>query len=254
MQMNGLRISWTITRNLQAAFFFLSVEKSRNVDQYATEKLGIHSLVLMENAGRGAAAAIRDFLFAHPPKSLREEPVITLLIGPGNNGGDGWVIARHLEAWGIKTACYHFGTEERLSADNRANYQIQQRAGSNITYMDKMPRIIAQDLLQRQIGQSYMIVDTLLGTGSTGAPREPMADAIRWANQADLWRVAIDLPTGLNADTGIAAEPTFRAHLTLTMVTQKLGFKNPQASEFLGDVRVLPIGIPASQLQSLLLG
>jgi NAD(P)H-hydrate epimerase len=182
------------------------------------------------------------------------EPVITLLIGPGNNGGDGWVIARHLEAWGIKTACWLFGTEERLSADNRANYQILQRAGSNITYMDKMPRIIALDLLQRHLHQSYIIVDTLLGTGSTGAPREPMSDAIRLANQADVWRIAIDLPTGLDADTGIATEPTFRAHWTLTMVTQKLGFKNPQAAEFLGEVRVLPIGIPALQLQNLCLG
>lgn len=240
-----------------ASRLFLSVAQSRNVDQFAIDHLGIHSLVLMENAGRGAAEIILTQLLGLLREAPDLEPMITLLIGPGNNGGDGWVIARHLENWGAKVVCFLFGEEDRLSPDNLANYRIWIKSGGKVTRWISLPRIIALDLLRNQLARSPIVVDALLGTGSTGAPREPMADAIRLANQTqranntDIYRIAIDLPSGLNADSGLASAPTFCAHLTLTMVTQKIGFKNPEARRYLGEVRVLPIGIPASQLRGL---
>lgn len=237
-----------------ASHLFLSVEQSRNVDRYAIDHLGMSSLVLMENAGRGAANAIRTFLRNRNPAVQTNAAVVTLLIGSGNNGGDGWVIARHLEAWGFKPYCILFGSEERLSADNRANYSVLRRAGMEVLCLEGLAPKIAGELLANPMRQSSLIIDTLLGTGSTGAPREPLAEAIRMANQAAAWRVAIDLPSGLDADLGTPADPTFRAHLTVTMVTRKLGFKNPQARDYLGAVEVVPIGIPASQLQRLLEG
>jgi NAD(P)H-hydrate epimerase len=237
-----------------ASHLFLSVEQSRNVDRYAIEHLGMSSLVLMENAGRGAANAIRTFLRNRNPAVQTNAAEVTLLIGSGNNGGDGWVIARHLEAWGFTPRCILFGSEERLSADNRANYSVLRRAGMEVLCLDGLAPKRAGELLANPMRQSSLIIDTLLGTGSTGAPREPMAEAIRMANQAAAWRVAIDLPSGLDADLGTPADPTFRAHLTVTMVTRKLGFKNPQARDYLGAVEVVPIGIPASQLQRLLEG
>jgi NAD(P)H-hydrate epimerase len=247
-----------------ASHLFLSVEQSRNVDRYAIDHLGMSSLVLMENAGRGAATAIHNFLLNRIPitqtnPASQTNPVlqpntvaVTLLIGSGNNGGDGWVIARHLEAWGFKPHCILFGPEERLSADNRANYSVLRRAGTEVLCLDGLSPNRVGKILANQLGQSSLIIDTLLGTGSTGAPREPMAEAIRIANQAHAWRVAIDLPSGLDADLGTPADPTFRAHLTVTMVTRKLGFKNRQAADYLGETEVVPIGIPASQLQRLL--
>lgn len=235
-----------------ASRLFLSVEQSRNVDRFAIETLGMNSLILMENAGRGAAAVIYQHVCSARSKEPHADPQVTLLIGPGNNGGDGWVIARHLEAWGIKTACFLFGSEDRLSPDNQANYQVLSRSGFAATKIHAMPPIIATDLLRHHLTNSSIIVDTLLGTGSSGSPREPMGEAIRLANQTNAFRVAIDLPSGLDADSGIPAEPTFRADCTLTMVTQKIGFKNPLAREYLGEVKSIPIGIPASQLRSLL--
>lgn len=240
-----------------ASRLFLSVAQSRNVDRVAIEQLGINSLVLMENAGRGAAEIIRIKLMQVLHEFRELEPLVTLLIGPGNNGGDGWVIARHLETWGVKVACFLFGEEDRLSPDNLANYRIWIKSGGNTTRWEALPRIIALDLLQHQLARSPIVIDALLGTGSTGAPREPMADAIRLANEArlannaDIYRIAIDIPSGLNADSGLISAPTFHAHLTLTMVTQKIGFKNPEATQYLGEVQVLPIGIPASQLRDL---
>lgn len=231
---------------------YLSAEQSREVDRFAIDQLGISSLVLMENAGRGAADAIGKLLLDPSPFPASGEVCVTLLVGPGNNGGDGWVIARHLEARGVKPYCFLFGTVERLSPDNRTNLEILQRSGLAITHMESIPRILALDLLAKKLQQSRVIVDTLLGTGSKGSPREPMAEAIRLANRMQAWRVAIDLPTGLDTDSGIPNSPTFQAHRTLTMVTRKLGFKNPLASEYLGEVSVLSIGIPAMQLKSLL--
>lgn len=235
-----------------ASRLFLSVEQSRNVDRFAIETLGMNSLVLMENAGRGAAAVICQHMCSARSRESHAAPQVTLLIGPGNNGGDGWVIARHLEAWGIKTACFLFGSEERLSPDNQANYQVLSRSGFAATKINSMPPIIATDLLRHHLSNSSIIVDTLLGTGSSGSPREPMAEAIRLSNHTHAFRVAIDVPSGLDANSGIPADPTFRAHCTLTMVTHKIGFKNPVAREYLGEVKSIPIGIPASQLRSLL--
>jgi len=235
-----------------SSHLYLSAEQSREVDRFAIDKLGISSLVLMENAGRGAADVIYKRLLDRPPLPSSGEVNATLLVGPGNNGGDGWVIARHLEARGVKPYCFLFGTVERLSSDNRANLEILQRSGLSIVHIESIPRILALDLLAQKLQQSSVIVDTLLGTGSQGPPREPMAEAIRLANRMRAWRVAIDLPTGLDANSGIPNTPTFQAHHTLTMVTRKIGFKNPQAAECLGEVSVLSIGIPAMQLKNLL--
>jgi NAD(P)H-hydrate epimerase len=101
--------------------------------------------------------------------------------------------------------------------------------------------------------RSDIVIDALLGTGSKGAPREPMARWIEFANSLSATRVAIDLPSGLDADSGVVSEPTFRADLTLTMASQKIGFINRNARPWLGEIMVLPIGLPVKVIQDKIL-
>ena len=90
------------------------------------------------------------------------------------------------------------------------------------------------------------IIDAMLGTGASGEPREPIATAIRWMNAQPARRLAVDIPSGLDCDTGVAASATVRADVTCTFVAMKRGFLAPAAKPYLGDVRVVHIGIPAS--------
>ena len=229
-----------------ASRLHLSAQQSRSVDRFAIDQLGLSSLVLMENAGRRGAEVIYDCLKSRP----HMDHTVTIIIGPGNNGGDGWVIARHLEAWGVEIHCILVGSPDRLSPDNKANFSVLQRSGLQPLIVRESDDSIVE-VCQAKFRSSSLCVDALLGTGSQGRPREPLASIIRLANEMDLMRIAIDLPSGLDADSGVAHEPTFRADRTITMVTRKLGFQNPTAQPYLGEVIVIPIGIPASQLRQL---
>jgi NAD(P)H-hydrate epimerase len=94
------------------------------------------------------------------------------------------------------------------------------------------------------LARAEWIVDALLGTGASGQPRPPMDEAIRAMNASPAKRLGVDLPSGLDCDTGIPAEPTIRANHTCTFVAPKLGFDNPQAATYLGQVHVVDIGVP----------
>lgn len=213
----------------------LSVAISRQVDRIAIEQFGMSGLVLMENAGRGVA----DRLL---PVASGSKPIV-ILCGTGNNGGDGLVVARHLLFAHLPVAIWMMGSVERLSPDALANYQILQRAGVMVRLAEgQLPS------LQREIQDADILVDAMLGTGAQGAPRGLIADAILETNRSDALRVAIDLPSGLDAETGQVHQPTFLADRTYTFVAPKIGFDQPAAQCFLGVVEVLPIGIPSAVL------
>jgi NAD(P)H-hydrate epimerase len=209
-----------------------SVSLARQVDRIAIERFGMSSLVLMENAGRGVA----DRLL---PVASGSKPIV-LLCGTGNNGGDGLVVARHLLFAQLPVSIWMMGSIERLTSDAMANYLILQQAGV-------MVRFAAEQFsaLQREIQDADILVDAMLGTGAQGAPRGVMAEVILQTNRSDALRVAIDLPTGLDADTGQVHQPTFMADRTYTFVAAKTGFDHPDAQCYLGAVEVLPIGIPS---------
>lgn len=221
----------------------------RHVDRVAIERYGIDGLVLMENAGRSVAEWIARNL---PPGD------VCILCGRGNNGGDGYVIARHLELEYDRLASERGGAlpattvrvvsvvgPEGLTGDAAANHRIAR--------LSEIPIRVATDSesLRDAIGTPDLIIDCLLGTGASGDPRGAIADAIRLANDSPARRVAIDLPSGLDCDTGVAGEPTFRAEATLTLVAAKVGFRQAVAEPWLGRVVVLPIGIPLALLRSL---
>jgi len=202
-----------------ASEVFLTASQSRELDRVAIEQFGIHSLVLMENAGNNAAQQIAS--------RFRAESKVTVLAGSGNNGGDGWVIARHLSALGFETRGILIGQRAKLSPDNLSNILILEKSGFPLITVDAELPISAgaplepSSMAAQWLHDSDIVIDALLGTGSKGAPREPMTQWIEFANSLSATRVAIDLPSGLDADSGVVSEPTFRADLTLTMASQK---------------------------------
>ncbi len=230
----------SITTSILTPRCVLTVAQIRAVDAIAVRDFGMNSLVLMENAGRGCA----DWIDA----SLNRSSGVVVLCGPGNNGGDGLVIARHLHAMGHRLSLWMVAEQGKLSQDAEANLKIIKQTKIRIGWIgDWLPPLEleqAWNQLRSDCATSQMIVDALLGTGATGRPRPLMADVLRLANASILQRVAIDIPTGLDAETGQPSDPTFHADTTLTFVAKKTGFLESCATAFLGSVHILPIGVP----------
>lgn len=209
---------------------FLTRQQSRRVDEVAMNRFGFDGLVLMENAGRGCV----DLLLR-----LGIDGPVTIFCGSGNNGGDGFVIARHLKIRGFEPWVLLFGNPSRLATDAAANWRL-------LKHCD-VPTFVRPEKVK--LPKRGWIVDSLLGTGAVGKPREPIAGAIRDINAAKsrtLRVLAVDLPSGLDADTGKTNDPTVRADKTATFVGPKIGFRSEALLPFLGEVHVVGIGIPES--------
>lgn len=210
----------------------LSRLQSRQIDQLAIQEYGMLGLVLMENAGRGVAECL-----------LRQRPDGPVLIacGKGNNGGDGFVIARHLDLHGIQVRVMVWAELDQLAPDAAANFKILEKCGLPLDGMGS--RHDARRLADRLRGCSW-IVDALLGTGARGDPAAPLDAVIDQLNASSVPKLAVDLPSGLDCDTGWAATHTIRARITCTFVAPKIGFLSPQAQKYLGQVEVVEIGAP----------
>lgn len=218
----------------------LTCRQIRELDILAIEHVGIPGLVLMENAGRSVAEFVHHLL----PNPARAS--VLVLCGPGNNGGDGFVVARHLWNAGVSVRVFLAQPAERIRGDAATNLRIIERLELPIT---DAAQPAGRAALLAALPSADVIVDALLGTGSQGAPRGAMADLIALANSAPrARRIAIDLPSGLDADHGTPAEPCFRADATLTFVAAKVGFEQPAARAVLGRVVVIDVGIPRTLL------
>lgn len=216
--------------------FYLTREQVREVDRRAIDEYGVSGLVLMENAGRGCTDVLCQEGVSGP---------VVVCCGRGNNAGDGFVIARHLDLRRIPVRVLLFGDAELLQGDAAANFRIIQRSDISIVRCsDAEDPAVTSALLEAD-----WIVDALLGTGSRGVPRPPLDNVIRLLNATEAKRLAVDLPSGLDCDTGQAGEPTFQADVTCTFVAAKTGFATPAAREFLGRVCVLDIGAPRRLLE-----
>jgi NAD(P)H-hydrate epimerase len=222
-----------------AAPLRLSRAEARAVDRIALEEFGIPGLVLMENAGLLAALALL-------PRAIGP---VAILCGGGNNGGDGYVVARQLSVRGRDVRVFATHAAERLSGDAAVNRAIAERM--------RLPIIPIED--ERQLAgaraawrAATLFVDALLGTGFQGSVRPHLARVIealaaeRGERGASV--VALDLPSGLDADTGAPSNATVRADRTLTFVAPKRGFDAPGAAHWTGAVEVLPIGAPPAAI------
>lgn len=225
----------------------LSTKQIREVDHIAVREFGMHSLVLMENAALGCVEWICR-RFASPLNTV-------VLCGPGNNGGDGLVITRHLCNRGWNCQAFLLGPESRFSSDTRHHFEILTAGGgTSVKLVNSQPQSDSQYTasLRAKLSSAQLIIDAMLGTGAKGNPRPPISDWIRWSNATEAFRIAIDLPSGVNADSGECGVPTFCAHATLTFVALKPSMVTPEASQIYGLVQVLPIGIPERQITQML--
>ncbi|TWT45778.1 Bifunctional NAD(P)H-hydrate repair enzyme Nnr [Phycisphaerae bacterium RAS1] len=219
----------------------MSCAAIRELDRLGVESLKIPSLLLMENAGAGAAGCI----LAHFADAARRGTLV--LCGPGNNGGDGLVVARLLDAARAPVTVLLAAPPEKLKGDPAVHLEIVQRLGIRILYASSSEEFAAAG---QAIAAAGLIVDALLGTGAGGPPRGVVAELIAMANRAAAARVAIDLPSGLDADSGEAAECCFRADATITLAAPKLGFAAPAARRVLGRVFIADIGVTPEQVTS----
>ncbi len=209
----------------------------RELDRRAIEEFGVPGIVLMENAGRGCAEFIAN---------LKPQGKVVICCGKGNNGGDGFVIARHLDRLGLQVEVLLFADPADLRGDALTNYEIVRRSQISLTICGDQakPEPAWLALVIAKLQASGLLVDALLGTGTTGEPRFPLNLVIDTINAANKPTIAIDLASGLDAATGIPAAATVRAAHTLTFVAQKTGFASAAARECLGVVHIIDIGAP----------
>jgi NAD(P)H-hydrate epimerase len=207
----------------------LTRAQSRELDRLAIEQYGIPGLVLMENAGRGCVDVL-ERLGIHGP--------VVILCGKGNNAGDGFVIARHLEIRGYDCRVLLFSPSDELRGDAAANFAILRK--SNVLIVQQ-----PEDLETHHRGAAWL-VDALLGTGAQGDPRPPFDAAIDWINArpARTQALAVDVPSGLDCDTGRPSAHTVKADHTCTFAAIKIGFLQPDAKEYTGTIHVGDIGVP----------
>lgn len=210
-------------------------KQAREVDRHAIEDLGFPGIVLMENAGRGCVDLIEQL--GLPAKSL-------VVCGRGNNAGDGFVIARHLSLRGRECRVALAGDPDGLAGDALIAYQMLLPCRLPTLGLFDEARESIPTQLDHFAGGCPLLIDTLLGTGATGDPRPPYDTVIRWLNAQRAVRLAVDLPSGLDCDTGQPGEPTVRADHTCTFVAPKVGFGESAAAEYVGRVHVVSIGIP----------
>jgi NAD(P)H-hydrate epimerase len=221
------------------AVYHLTRDEVRAFDRRAIEEYGVPSLLLMENAGRGAVDVLQALGVRGP---------VLICCGKGNNGGDGLVMARQLATRGLAANVLLFAKPEQLSEDAAAQWHIAQRLGlpAEVWPEDKP---LDEARLTAELARAEWIVDALFGTGLKGPLNAPFDRVVACINGSAKRVLAVDIPSGLDADTGEPLGPTVRAVHTVTFVAPKVGYRNPAAAAWLGQVHVADIGVPL-RLQS----
>lgn len=215
---------------------WFSRDAVRRVDELAVDRYAVPSIVLMENAARALAAAALEML-------PRSRAAVAICCGPGNNGGDGLALARHLDAAGVPVRVVAVRALDAYEGDARLNARIVERLRLDVAIAREGEAALPPD--------AELIVDALLGTGLTKAPRGVVAELIRAINARATPVLAADLPSGLDADTGEPLGDTVRADRTVSFVGLKNGFANPAAAAFTGRVTIGDIGAPRALVEEL---
>jgi len=217
----------------------LSRGQMRAFDAHAMGVCRVPGLVLMENAGRGATAVLVRECLSHGTRGAR----VVVVCGTGNNGGDGLVVARQLLARGAAPVVFLAGEAAKLSGDARANFEAWRGLGG--ATHELTPGAAASALSEAMSGAA-VVVDALFGTGLDRPIEGFVADVVRAMNAAASQRFAIDLPSGLDADTGATLGVCVEAHATATFAHHKLGLVTPNGARLAGRVRVVDIGVPGT--------
>jgi NAD(P)H-hydrate epimerase len=204
----------------------------REIDRRAIQEYHIPGIVLMENAARAATELALRIMLENATSNA------AIICGGGNNGGDGLAIARHLHNAGKSVRIYLATDPTKYFGDALINWEIVQAM--------KLPTEPADSYAVKRISNA-LVMDAIFGTGLTTPPREPYPSIISAINAGKCPVLAIDVPSGLDCDTGRPLGRCVTAHSTITFVEEKIGF--PNAREYLGDTFVGDIGCPRELIE-----
>ncbi len=222
----------------------LTPQAVQRLDRLAWERYRIPTLILMEHAGLAVAREVGGVLRRQKPgaPALRHRRgCVVCVCGKGNNGGDGFVAARHLICQGVRVDVFSTASARDLKGDARFNHRILTRMGVVV-----QPLRRARDLERfcKALRAADAVVDALLGIGARGKVREPLARVIRLMNASDARIISVDVPSGLDARTGRCLGDGVRAWRTVTFTALKTGLVRGAGRRMAGGVRVAAIGIP----------
>lgn len=216
----------------------LSRDQMRAFDAHAIE-CHVPGLVLMENAGRCATDVLARELLGGDPRGAR----VLIVAGAGNNGGDGFVMARHLRARGAELELFLTGTVDKLRGDARANADAWLGLGGNVVELGEESSL---DGLGVAVARADVLVDALFGTGLDRPIKGKKADIVAIMNAARASRLAVDIASGVDADTGSTLGVAICADVTVTFAHYKLGLLTPNGARLCGRTFVVDIGVPPS--------
>ena len=209
----------------------------QEMDRQTIENQGIPGIELMENAGHGATRALLDQFGDHVKAG------VGIICGKGNNGGDGFVIARYLAESGIKVGVYLLAKTTAYKGDAAVN--LKRLSGLKLT-IDEIPDEDTFLKINSRLSSYALIVDAILGTGLTSEVRGFYKAVINFINSTGIAVFAVDIPSGLNADTGQPCGTCIRAQGTATFALAKIGHFTHPGTEFTGKLKIIDIGIPPS--------
>jgi NAD(P)H-hydrate epimerase len=219
---------------------FLTRDQVRDVDRRAIQEFGVPGIVLMENAGRGCAELLR---------ALGVAGRVVVCCGKGNNGGDGYVIARHLDNWGVRVGVLLFAHPDQLVGDAKTNFHIIEKSG--LPLQVHAGQAVDREAVQRELAGAEWVVDALFGTGLSGPLDPPFDGVIEAINSGPAKVLAVDIPSGLDCDSGRPLGPAVRARHTATFVALKKGLAAAGAGDWVGQAHVIDIGVPRAVLSQI---
>ncbi len=212
-------------------------EQVRAFDAWAIEEVGVPGAVLMENAGRACAELLAEQL-----KGI-SKPKVCIFCGTGNNGGDGFVTARHLFNRGFEVTAVICGDRTKIKGDAKINLDIFEIVGGRIEQL----KMSSDEDIEQRVGRlaagANVIADAIFGTGLEGALRDEYKRLIEGINARGCKVLAVDIPSGLDCDTGRPLGTAVRADWTVTFVAVKRGFVEDCARQYTGQVYVASIGV-----------
>ncbi len=217
---------------------FLTREEVRSADSWAINELKVPGVVLMENAGRNFSEILLEKI-----KDVKD-PEVLIICGSGNNGGDGYVIARHLLREKVRAEVVVCADREKIKGDADTNLRILEKMGVKIDHIEIDPQGL--QALKRRAQNCCYIVDGIFGTGIKGQVRGKYPELVNTINELGIKVASIDIPSGLDCDTGEPLGVSIEADFTVTFLAPKKGFENPRSKAYTGQVYVADIGVDLS--------
>jgi hydroxyethylthiazole kinase-like uncharacterized protein yjeF len=222
--------------------FVAGQKEMQQMDQYTIEKIGLPGIVLMENAG---SKVVEEILVSSPCES----PRVIVLAGGGNNGGDGFVIARRLFDLGLDPLLCLLVKPETIKGDAKVHFDVYHNRGLPIFHFQEN----STAALQTALNQADIIIDAMIGTGVSGSVREPFSQVISLVNEYEGRKlvISVDIPSGVNSDNGKVDGVAIKARKTITFVFPKKGFFLNEGPLYVGEWKAVDISVPPSIIADL---